>query len=596
MATNVSRLFDLIPRYLEMFPKEDAFAGKDEGDWVKYSTKAYSEVVNQISYGFLALGVQKGDKIATITYNRPEWNFLDMAILQVGAIHVPIYPTISEADYKYILAHSEVKYVFLAGEDLLKKIENILPEIPTLKDIYTFKNLRGFKHLNELIRIGCQNPDIEKLNEIKASINTGDLATIIYTSGTTGNPKGVMLSHANIISNFIAVSPIPPCGSESKAISYLPLCHIYERMLNYMYQYLGVSVYYAENMGTIADNIREVQPEIFTTVPRLLEKIFERIIQKGRKLSPIKKRLFFWAVNLGLKYEMYGANGGFYGLKLKIANALVFSKWREALGNKLQVVVSGGAALQPRVARIFWAARIPVLEGYGLTETSPVIAVSTLWEQGVKFGTVGPVLTGVEVKIAEDGEVLTKGPGIMLGYYREPELTKEAIDAEGWFHTGDTGHIEPEGQLKLTGRKKEIFKTSFGKYINPGAIEDIFKESPFIDNMAVFGENQKYAVALIIPDFNDLRNWCANKGMEYTTNTEMVNHPRIRKRYKKEVDKYNAILGATEQIKRFEIIDFEWSTYTGELTPTLKLKRNYIQKKYELMINKLFDINDDKEN
>jgi long-chain acyl-CoA synthetase len=596
MATNVSRLFDLIPRYLEMFPKEDAFAGKDEGEWVKYSTKAYSEVVNQISYGFLALGIQKGDKIATITYNRPEWNFLDMAILQVGAIHVPIYPTISESDYKYILAHSEVKYVFLAGEDLLKKIENILPEIPTLKDIYTFKNLRGFKHLNELIRLGCQNPDIEKLNEIKVSIKTDDLATIIYTSGTTGNPKGVMLSHANIISNFIAVSPIPPCGSESKAISYLPLCHIYERMLNYMYQYLGVSVYYAENMGTIADNIREVQPEIFTTVPRLLEKIFERIIQKGRKLSPIKKRLFFWAVNLGLKYEMYGVNGGFYRFKLKIANTLVFSKWREALGDKLQVVVSGGAALQPRVARIFWAAGIPVLEGYGLTETSPVIAVSTLWEQGVKFGTVGPVLTGVEVKIAEDGEVLTRGPGIMLGYYKEPELTKEAIDAEGWFHTGDTGHIEPEGQLKLTGRKKEIFKTSFGKYINPGAIEDIFKESPFIDNMAVFGENQKFAVALIVPDFNDLRNWCANKGMEYTTNTEMVNHPRILKRYKKEVGIYNAKLGATEQIKRFEIIDFEWSTYTGELTPTLKLKRAYIQKKYEPIINKLFDINDEKEN
>ncbi len=592
MATEVTRLFDLIPRAIESFPKPDMFAGKDEGEWVRYSTKAYQDIANYISYGFLALGVQKGDKIATITYNRPEWNFLDMGIMQVGAIHVPIYPTISESDYKYILEHSEVKYVFLAGEDLLRKIEHILPEIPTLKDIYTFKNLRGFKHLNELIRMGWQCPVPDKLNDVKKTINSNDLATIIYTSGTTGNPKGVMLSHANIISNFISVAPIPPIGPEGKAISYLPLCHVYERMLNYMYQYKGISVYYAESMGTIADNIREVQPEIFTTVPRLLEKIFERIVQKGRKLPAVKKKIFFWALDLGFRYKIGEPNGFMYGIKLKIANWLVFSKWREALGNRLKMVVSGGAALQPRLCHIFWAAGIPVLEGYGLTETSPVIAVSNLWKDGIKAGTVGPVLPGVEVKIAEDGEVLCKGPGIMLGYYKEPELTKGAIDADGWFHTGDTGIIEPKGQLRLTGRKKEIFKTSFGKYINPGAIEDLFKESPFIDNMVVFGENQKFAAALVVPDFNDLRNWCANKGIEYTTNTEMVNHERIKMRFKKEIAKYNSLLGATEQIKRYELIDFEWSTFTGELTPTLKLKRNYIAKKYADIINKLFDASD----
>jgi len=584
----VTRIFDLLERYAEKFPKEDALAGKEEGEWVKYSTKSYIDIVNYISYGFLKLGVEKGDKIATITFNRPEWNFLDMAIQQVGAIHVPIYPTISEADYKYILNHAEIKYVFVAGEDLFKKIEHILPEIPSLKDIYTFKNLHGFKHLNELIRLGWQNPCKEKLDEIKKSVNTEDIATIIYTSGTTGIPKGVMLSHSNIISNSIAVSGIPPVGYQSKALSYLPLCHIYERMLNYMYQYLGVSVYYAENMGTIADNIKEIHADILTTVPRLLEKIYDRIIKTGRKLTGVKKKLFFWAVDLGLQYEMNKANGWWYEFKLKIANILVFKKWREALGDNIKVIVSGGAALQPRLNRIFWAARIPILEGYGLTETSPVIAVSHLGKNGVMFGTVGPVLNGVEVKIDDDGEIVCKGPGLMKGYYKDEKMTQEVIDADGWFHTGDLGLIEPEGQVHITGRKKEIFKTSFGKYVNPGKIEDKFKESPFIDTLIVLGENQKYAAALIVPDFNDLKSWCENKGIEYTTNSEMINLPRIKKRFKKEVDFYNTFFGETEQIKKWELMESEWTSFSGELTPTLKIKRNYIMQKYEQTITKLF--------
>ena len=527
----VTRIFDLLERYEKMFPKEDALAGKEEGEWVKFSTKSYIDISNYISYGFLQLGVEKGDKIATITYNRPEWNFLDMGILQVGAIHVPIYPTISEADYKYILNHAEIKYVFVAGEDMFKKIKQMMPEVPTLKAIYTFKNLYGFNHLNELIRQGWQNPCHERLQAIKDSVQPEDLATIIYTSGTTGTPKGVMLSHANIISNAIATSSVPPIGFESKALSYLPLCHIYERMLNYMYQYVGVSVYYAENMGTIADNIREIHADILSTVPRLLEKIYDRIIKKGRKLTGIKKKIFFWAVDLGLNYEMYKANGWWYEFQLKIANILVFKKWREALGDNIRVIVSGGAALQPRLNRIFWAARIPVLEGYGLTETSPVVSVNTLGKDGVKFGTVGPILTGVQVKIDVDGEILTKGPGLMQGYYKEEQLTKEVIDDEGWFHTGDLGRIEPEGQLRITGRKKELFKTSFGKYINPSQIEDKFKESPFIDSMIVLGENQKFAAALIVPDFTDLKAWCETKGIAYTTNSEMINLPVIKQRF-----------------------------------------------------------------
>lgn len=585
----ITRIFDLLDRYIVNFQKDDVFAGKEEGEWMKYSTRSYVEISNYISYGFLALGVQKGDAIATITYNRPEWNFLDMGIAQVGAVHVPIYPTISESDYKYILNHAEIKYVFVAGEDLFRKIESIVSEVPSIKEIYTFKNLHGYKHLNELIRLGWQNPVPDKLNEIKKSIHTDDIFTMIYTSGTTGIPKGVMLSHSNIISNFIAVSGIPPIGFNSKALSYLPLCHIYERMLNYMYQYLGVSVYYAENIGTIADNIREIQADILTTVPRLLEKIYDRIIKKGRKLTGVKKKLFFWAVNLGLQYELDKKNGLWYEFKLKIANVLIFSKWREALGGKLRTVVSGGAALQPRLNRIFWAARIPILEGYGLTETSPVVAVSHFGNKGVKFGTVGPVLNGVEVKIDADGEILCKGPNLMKGYFKEPELTNEVIDEQGWFHTGDLGFIETDGQLKITGRKKELFKTSFGKYINPGQIEDKFKESSFIDTLIVVGENQKFAAALVVPDFNDLKSWCESKGIEYTTNSEMIQHPRIKKRYKKEMDYYNSFFGETEQIKKWELMEAEWTSYSGELTPTLKIKRTYIADKYKSIINSMFN-------
>jgi long-chain acyl-CoA synthetase len=586
----VTRIFDLLPYHEATFkPKEDVVASKENGSWTKYSIRQYREIVDNISYGFLQLGVKPGDKIAQISSNRAEWNFLDMAILQVGAVHVPIYPTISETDYKYILNHAEVQYVFVLGIELLRKIQHILPEVPTLKGVFTYRDWKEVKHLNELIELGKQNPNPALLEERKKAVRPEDLATLIYTSGTTGNPKGVMLSHTNIISNFKAAAYIPPFVEEAKALSYLPLCHVYERMLNYLYHYLGFSIYYAENLGTITENMKEVKPDILSTVPRLLEKIYDKLFATGHKLTGFKKYIFFWALHLALRYELKGANGWFYEMKRKLYDKLVYTKWREALGGKRLLIVSGGAALQPRLARMFACAGFHVLEGYGLTETSPVIAVSDFSEHGIKFGTVGPVLKGTQVKIAEDGEICCKGPGVMQGYFREPELTAACIDAEGWFHTGDLGQIEPEGQLKITGRKKELFKTSFGKYVSPQPIEDKFKESLFIDQIVVLGENQKFAGALIVPDFAFLKSYCAVKEIPYTTNAEMIRNPRLRKRFQVEINKYNKDLGETEKIKSWDLLDAEWTFDSGEITPTMKLKRGFIARKYADKIDKLFE-------
>lgn len=591
---DVTRLFDILPHYAASFkPKDDVLAGKDNGNWIKYSIKDYISHADNISYGLLKLGIKPGDNIATISGSRPEWNLVDMGIQQVGAIHVPIYPTISENDYKYILEHAGVKVIFVSGWDTYRKIEHLVGDLKGLVAVYSFKETDKVKHLNELIALGNENAQPETVNGIKSAIKPHDLATIIYTSGTTGNPKGVMLSHFNIISNFKEVKDIPPVGEEGRALSYLPLCHIYERMLVYMYQYLGISVYYAESPATVGDNLRDIKPDIFSTVPRLLEKVYDRIINSGRKLTGVKKMIFFWAVNVGMHFELNNGRGPFYAIKLKIARKLVFSKWQEALGGNLKVIVSGGAALQPRLAHIFWAAGIPVLEGYGLTETSPVISVNNFEKNGVKFGTVGPVLKNTTVKIAEDHEILCKGPGLMIGYYKEPTLTAEAIDADGWFHTGDLGRTEPEGQLKITGRKKEIFKTSFGKYVSPELVENMLKESAFIDALMVVGENQKYAAAIVVPDFAHLQSWCKIKGIEYTTNTEMIALERIQKRFQKEIQKYNKQLGATEQIKAFELLNSEWTVDSGELTATLKLRRSLINERYKSEIDKLFNKQDE---
>jgi long-chain acyl-CoA synthetase len=585
---DVTRLFDLLAFYKKSFkPKDDVLAGKEAGKWVKYSIDQYIETATNISYGLLKLGVRPGDKIATISNNRPEWNFLDMGILQIGAVHVPIYPTISESDYKYILAHSEVKLVFISGKEIMRKIEHILPGIAAIQGIYSYKPADGAKQLDDLIELGKANPRPEEVESIKAGITTDSLATLIYTSGTTGFPKGVMLSHKNILSNVMAVKHIFPVDETCKGLSYLPLCHVYERMDNYTYQYLGLSIYYAENMGTIADNIREVKPEIFTTVPRLLEKVYDKILAKGSQLKGFKKGVFFWAVSLANRYELEG-KGWLYHAQLRLADRLVYSKWREALGGKARVIVSGGAALQPRLARIFTAAGIPILEGYGLTETSPVIAVNTLEKGGRMFGTVGKPLTNVEVKIADDGEILSKGTNIMMGYFKEPGMTAHAIDTDGWFHTGDVGKLEPEGHLRITGRKKEIFKTSLGKYISPQLLENKFKESKFIEDIIILGENRKYAAALVVPDFIFLRAWCEHKGHEYSSDHEMIKNPIIKKRFRKEIDHFNKFFGNTEQIQNFDLIDHQWSLETGELTANLKLKRSYIFDKYKDEVEMLF--------
>ncbi len=587
----VSRIFDLLDRYAQMCPdKPDALGGKDDGGWKTYSTREWVDNSHYVSYGLMKLGVGHDDKIASITFNRPEWNFLDMGVQMVGAVHIPIYPTISDHDYAYILKHAEVKYVFVAGEEMYRRIRDIVPGIPSIKAVYTFKDILGVQHLDELIRLGRENPQPEALDKIKQGIRPGDLVTIIYTSGTTGTPKGVMLSHSNIVSNFKAVSYIPPYGPEHRAMSFLPICHIYERMMNYTFLYKGVSVYYLANMGVIADSLREIHPHVFTTVPRLLEKVYDKILVKGRNLRGIKKLIFFWANRVGLRYEIgKEKRNPIYRQKLKIARWLVFSKWKAALGNNLDIVVSGGAALQPRLNRIFWAVGIRIIEGYGLTETSPVIAVSDFGPNGIKFGTVGPVLRGVQVKIADDGEILVKGPNVMMGYYKAPELTKEVMDEDGWFHTGDVGVIEPGGQLRITDRKKVIFKTSFGKYIHPQVIENAFKESPFIDQVMVIGENQPFPGALIVPDFNHLRSWCQVKKIPYTTNSEMITLPRIRTRYQKEVNHYNQRFGKYERVSKFEILDHEWGVETGQLSATLKLRRSHLLKEYAGMVQKVYN-------
>lgn len=587
---NLTRTFDLLDRYKELYPMEDALAGKQDGKWIKYSTQDYINYSNWVSYGLLALGFKKGDKIATISNNRPEWNLVDMGLAQIGVTHVPIYPTISTEEYDYILKHSEVKAVIVSGKLIWNKISTVVESIDSIQSVYSFNDFEELPSWQVIIEEGKQNEEKfkDEVLKIKAGIDKHEMVTLIYTSGTTGNPKGVMLSHNNLVTNFISTSKAHALGYGHRTLSFLPLCHVYERMMNYHFQYKGISIYYAESLGTITTDIKDVSPDIFNTVPRLLEKVYDGIIGKGKNLSGIKKQIFFWAVNLGLKYRLKNKYRYFYNFKLKIARKLIFSKWKEALGGKDLLIVSGGAALQERLARIFWAAGISVLEGYGLTETAPVIAVNFHSPCICKFGTVGPVLENVEVKIADDGEILAKGPNVMLGYYKAPELTKEAIDKDGYFHTGDIGFVDEEGFLKITDRKKEMFKTSGGKYIAPQVIENKLKESFFIEQLMVIGENEKFASALISPNFKFLHDWCSIHKVQYRDNEELVQLPEVVARYQKEVNKYNQELGETEKIKRFRLVCEEWSPQTGELSPTQKLKRSVINDRYQSIIAEIY--------
>jgi len=586
------RIYDLIPYLQQNYPnKPDLFASKYNNVWVKVSINEYDEKSNAVALGLLALGLAPGDKVASVSNNRFEWNFLDMGIVKAGMIHVPIYPTISAEEYTHILSHSEAKVLVVSDKFLFRKIKPIADKTPNILKVFTFDDVDDAENFSSLINSGLNavNTDsLKKLSDIQAKITEDDLFTIIYTSGTTGLSKGVMLSHKNFMYQVRVLKHKVNINSSDRSLSFLPISHVLERVVIYVYQYLGVSTYYAEGLEKIADNLKEVQPNIFVTVPRVIERFYDRIIAKGKQLKGIKRSLFFWAVELGLKYELGNVNP-LMKIQLKIANKLIFSKWREALGGNLKFIISGGAALQPRLAKIFWAAQIPIREGYGLTETAPVIGLNGETAQDAMIGTVGPKISDEQqVKIAEDGEILFKGPNLMLGYYKNPELTAEVIDSEGWFHTGDIGEIVNNKFIKITDRKKEIFKLSTGKYIAPQMIENILKQSFFIEQAMVVGENEKFPGALLSPNFEFLHNWASRKKISFNTNHDLISNSEVELRFRKEITEFNKLLGKTDEIKTFRLVGEQWTSATGELSPTLKLKRRQIYEKYNNLIAEMY--------
>ena len=591
--TEIKRLFDFPYYQLEKFNLNQALITKYNGEWIGTSTEEYIAKANKISRALLRMGVNPNDKIALIsTSNRTEWNIMDIGILQIGAQDVPIYPTISEEEYAYVLNHSESKYCFVSDEEVLAKVNKIKDQVPSLQEVYSFDQIMNTKNWSELLELGEDESNQGEVDRIKDSISEDDLATIIYTSGTTGRPKGVMLSHKNITSNAInSATRLPLDKGSNVAISFLPVCHIYERMLLYMYQYAGVSIYFAESIDKISDNLKEVRPHVMSAVPRLLEKVYDKIIAKGSDLSGIKHKLFYWAVELGLEWEPYERNGWWYEFKLKIARKLIFSKWQEALGGRLKVIASGSAALQPRLARVFNAAGIGVMEGYGLTETSPVIAVNDMRNNGFKIGTVGKALPETNVKIAEDGEIMIQGPQVMIGYYKDEEKTKEVLTEDKYFHTGDIGEIDSEGFLKITDRKKEMFKTSGGKYVAPQIIENAIKQSRFIEQIMVIGEGQKMPAALIQPNFEFIQEWAKRKKINLgSTNEEIIKNRDVNDRIQEEVDFYNERFGKWERIKQFRLTPDVWLVESGHLTPTMKMKRKVIKEKYQDLYNDIYEV------
>ena len=592
--TEPKRLFDCIEWHLQKGNSHTIMAAKENGNWKEYSLQEVSETVNKFSAGLLKMGFGKGDgsaegrdKIAVISKNRPEWLMLDLAVQQIGAVLTPVYPTINELELEFILNDSAVEIIFVNDELLAKKVKGIQSNLPRLQKIFSFEKINNVNHWREILS-GADEVALKEVKDISDKINYEDLATIIYTSGTTGKPKGVMLSHKNILSNVIDSLPCFPPGDDLKSLSFLPLNHIFERMVSYLYLFKGTSIFFAESMETIADNLREIKPHLFTTVPRLLEKVYEKIMQKGEELSGVKRKLFFWAHALASKFEINKSQGLLYNMQLFIANKLIFSKWREALGNNLVCIISGGAACQVRLIRIFTAAGIPIMEGYGLTETSPVISVNRFEESERMFGTVGPLIKNVEVKIAEDGEILCKGPNVMIGYYKRPDLTAESME-EDWYKTGDIGMMIDNKFLKITDRKKEMFKTSGGKYVAPVVIETKLKESPYVENIMVIGAGEKYVGALIIPSFNYLKEWLKQQNITYSGNENLLREPQVKALYKNEVEHYNQQFNHVEQIKRFELLPKEWSVETGEMTPKLSLKRKVIMEKYRDAVKRIYE-------
>ncbi|WP_405198974.1 AMP-dependent synthetase/ligase [Christiangramia sp. LLG6405-1] len=588
---DIKRLFDFPYYQLENHPLDVAFATKYDGKWETVSTQQYIDKANAISRGLLRLGVKPNDKIAVIsTNNRTEWNIMDIGILQIGAQNVPIYPTISEEDYEYVLNHSGATYCFVSDEEILGKL-NSIKATTSLLEVYSFDEIAGCKNWKEILSSGEDKANQDEVEQLKKAVTEDDLATLIYTSGTTGRPKGVMLTHKNIVSDVLGSAPRVPFDTGTYVgLSFLPICHIFERMILYLYQYYSVSVYFAESIEKISDNLKEVKPHVITAVPRLLEKVYDKIIAKGTALGGVKQKLFYWAVELGLEYEPYGQNGWWYETKLKLARKLIFSKWKEGLGGNIDLIVSGSAALQPRLARVFAAAEIPVMEGYGLTETSPVIAVNDERNGGFRIGTVGKVLDNVEVKIAEDGEILTKGPNVMKGYYKDEEKTREVINSEGFFHTGDIGEIDKDGFLKITDRKKEMFKTSGGKYVAPQLIENTMKQSRFIEQIMVVGDGEKMPAALIQPNYEFITEWAQRKNIDLGSGdpADISRNNMVRERIQEEVDFYNQKFGKWERVKTFELTPEPWTVEDEHLTPTMKLKRRNIRDRYQDLYEKLY--------
>jgi long-chain acyl-CoA synthetase len=592
-----SRIFDTIEYQLQKFPKADMFAGKDNtGAWKTYSTATVQELVNKLSTGLLQLGlsgndmvIERQDKVALVSKNRPEWLMLDLACQQIGVALCPIYPTTNINELEFIFNDAEVKYVFISGQEILDKVNNIRNNVPSLRGVYSFDDLSGVDFWHKLIDTATTE-SLAKVETIKTSIKAEHCATIIYTSGTTGTPKGVMLSHRNIVTNVINSKNTFPFEDNPthKALSFLPLNHIFERMVSYIYITSGISIYYAESLETIGDNLKEVKPNLFTTVPRLLEKVYEKIMQKGSELTGIKRKLFFWATNLGDKYDSLKSGGLWYNLQLGLANKIIFSKWREALGNNITCIITGGAACQVNLLRVFNAAQIKVYEGYGPTENSPVISVNCRKKGGTKFGTVGLPIEGQEVKLEADGEICVKGPSVMMGYYKRPDLTAETI-INGWLHTGDIGIFEDGKYLKITDRKKELFKTSGGKYVAPQPIENKMKESPFVEQMMVIGAEQKFVAALIVPSVPNLKEWMQHKNIKFTTIEDAVHNPKVLDLYRELIDSFNKFFNHVEQVKKFELLPNEWTIDSGELTPTLKLKRKVIMEKYKDTITRIYE-------
>ncbi len=592
---NYSRLFDCLEHQLTSFPKNDMLVAKEKGAWKNYSTQESADIINRFSAGLLQLGVsgndftpEGSDKIAIISNNRPEWIFTDLAVQQIGAILVPVYPTTNPLELEFILNDATVKYIFVANEELLLKINSLLEKVPSIKVVYTFDKIPGAKNWMEVCDLAYSEL-LNKVNEIKKSIPEDQVATIIYTSGTTGTPKGVMLTHKNLCSNVKFAKESFPFedAPNSKVLSFLPLNHIFEKTCSYIYLFSGIGIYYAESLETIGDNLKEIKPDGFTTVPRLLEKVFEKIMAKGAELTGVKRKLFFWAVELAEKYDNRISGGIWYNAQLAIANKLIFSKWREALGGNISYIITGGAACQVKLLRIFNAAEIKVFEGYGPTENSPVISVNRKEKGGQKFGTVGPPINGVNVKLAEDGEILVSGPCVMKGYYKRPDLTAETV-VDGWLLTGDIGVWEDKKFLKITDRKKELFKTSGGKYVAPQPIENKLKESPFIEQIMIVGAEKKFVGALIVPSFATLKDWMREKGIPYTTNEDVVHHPKVLELYRELVESFNQFFNHVEQIKKFELIPREWSIETGEMTPKMSLKRKVVMEKFKDAFERIY--------